>query len=112
MQNIPKTVTELYTNHSERWTQGTNARTKWRESVNPRDPNACCWCLYAAVMLVYGHRNSSPGAYDIIKRLQMVIEMKHSDDTSVVGYNDHPDRKFLDIMGLLKETSELVGFEI
>lgn len=49
----PQTVLELFENHPERWTQGVAARDANNGGCETFDGCAVCWCLSAAIELVY-----------------------------------------------------------
>jgi len=114
MNNPPKTVTALFRFHPERWTQGTNARNKWNELVRATDPSACRWCLYAAIIKIYGPQGF---ATNIFSRFQHILSDwqqtdKRLQDISIVGFNDRPETTYSDIMRLIDEVSLKAGREI
>lgn len=46
------TIAELYADPS-RWTRGLNARNHLGNPCDLRSPEASCWCLSAAISLIY-----------------------------------------------------------
>lgn len=87
------------------WTQGDYARDAAGHEVDPRDPEAVCWCAqgaiwkagctaeFQAISVLCTHINDTPGWYV---------------DT-VIAWNDHPDRTAEEVATTMRECAELVA---
>lgn len=97
-----KTITELFENHPERWTQRVNARTqRWGETCRPTDPRACRWCIFGALIKVYGMQTDK--FWGARQALEEVLQKYGLWDSAVTGYNDAQGRTFTEILDWVKE---------
>lgn len=89
-KNPPKTVQELFADTS-RWTKG---QDRWgaRNNVNalvPMDCDAaCCFCLGAAIGMVY--RSVPDHSYEALRRVEKVLAQEYSFHGLIPVWNDAP----------------------
>jgi len=85
------------------WTQGVNARNRYKERVAPASPDATCWCLQGGLFrvqhdlgLLYSKLIPAEDAIDATALL------RGSND--LVNYNDTPGRTKEEVLQLIDDT--------
>ena len=81
----------------ERWTRGENARNRFGDSVDPRGPEAVCWCLNGAAAKCGDHRRDSA--------VLRAAVMELGTGRSYPDYND--THTYYDVMSLLDRAEEI-----
>lgn len=104
LPNPPKTVQELFADAS-RWTQGqgpnNGARNEQGQFVDWSSATACCFCLGAAIGMVYRDRNDADQA--ILTAINKVRKVIGGDRVS--AWNDMPGRTIDEV----REVARLAG---
>ena len=100
--NPPKTVQELFEDAS-RWTKGENyiGCRDWKgELVHHRkSPSACCFCLGAAIGLVY------PGDVELANSLSKALKVLRNEYHwfgSIPEWNDHSETTIDDVRNVAR----------
>lgn len=87
-----KTVRELFSDDKS-WCQKSLALTKYGNPTDPWSDKACRWCLYGAIIKIYGN-NMSP----ILQKVRKYLEDKK---TTITFFNDQNNYK--DVMVLVND---------
>jgi hypothetical protein len=83
------TVQELLAD-PERWTKNAVARNQYGAAIpHTHDPDACKWCLYGALLRVYGSGNYWPFEDKLLKTLGR---------ETVAPWNDDPERTHAQVL--------------
>jgi hypothetical protein len=79
---------------SSKWTQGASARDARGYSLDPREPNAVCWCITGALCVCYKDFNERTNK---VKTLNDVLKSR------APYWNDTPGRTYDEVVTLLRE---------
>ena len=88
---------------ASKWTKGYYARNEHGGLEPARSPVATCFCIFGALLRCY---NGLPGertqkvAKIILKRFP---ERVAHEDSTLPGFNDHPDTTYEEVISVLKE---------
>jgi len=101
MKKKPSTLQELFLDPSK-WTKGCYMRD--RKGAPTSDPDeACSYCLYGGIELVYGEMFMGASKGVISKMLDVLLET--TPYYGIAKFNDDPSTTIKDIQGLVKKAN-------
>ncbi len=87
--------------NEEAWTKGKFARDEDGETCSPISPKACKFCLLGAMRKAAN--NDSGLVISTMKLVEFV-----NDIPVIAQWNDEPDRKFVEVVGVINKTIESI----
>jgi len=90
-------------NSKQDWTKHTLARDQQGDKCSPHNNDATCWCIVGAIKRSLPGNNTLPAS----KYLEELLGIKF-----LGTWNDHPDRTFQEIKGLLRRARRNIQAQI
>lgn len=84
----------------EKWIQGELAKNAKGETTLPTSQDAVCYCLMGALMKCYGNKSS---IIPIEAKVRKALGEDQFHGGSYVNWNDDPQRKYEEVLALVKE---------
>jgi len=101
MKKKPPTLQELFSDPSK-WTKGCYMRD--RNGAPTSDPDeACSYCLYGGITLVYGEMSMWASMEVSSKMLDVLLET--TPYYGIAKFNDDPSTTIKDIQGLVRKSN-------
>lgn len=88
----------------ERWARRELAYNRLGEPVEPREPEATCWCLQGAINRVTDNRTAQNIAHHELRKTLFERGTHLAIPSAAVEFNDNPNTTHVDILQLIDDT--------